>query len=158
MVIVAAVRDGVRVPCRETGWRLRVYTSYGTDSPPTDVELRRVWRLEGRTAVVAFNPSNPSLTSFYWLGDDVLAKLRRPFWQELQARYGNIFYIRDQVGGGGLGWAQQHAAGQLPAGSDLAQHPAGSAGHVPPQFSRTALSEDYSCAGQIAMAAHACCW
>jgi hypothetical protein len=74
-----------------------VYTSYGTDSPPTDTELRQVWRLEGRTVVVAFNPSNPSLTSFYWLGDDVLSMLRRPFWQELQARYGNLFYIREQV-------------------------------------------------------------
>lgn len=32
-------------------------------------------------------------------GDEVLFKLRRPWWSELQGRYGNLFYIRDEVGG-----------------------------------------------------------
>ena len=26
----------------------------------------------------------------------MLAKLHRPFWTELQARYGNLFYVRDE--------------------------------------------------------------
>jgi hypothetical protein len=33
-----------------------------------------------------------------YVGDNVLAKLRRPFWTELESRFGNMFNVREKVG------------------------------------------------------------
>lgn len=43
------------------------------------------------------DPSSPNILSVPFVGDDVLAKLRRPFWTELESRFGNMFYVREQV-------------------------------------------------------------
>lgn len=79
-----------------TGWRLRVFTSYGRDARPSDDTLREVWQPDGRTVIIDFDTSNPNLTKLVHLGDQVLAKLRRPWWAELQSRFGNLFFIREQ--------------------------------------------------------------
>ncbi|KAJ9526893.1 hypothetical protein QJQ45_017728 [Haematococcus lacustris] len=94
-----------------TGWRLRVFTSYGRDARPSDDTLREVWQPDSRTVIIDFDTSNPNLTKLVHLGsllpaagggcgagDQVLAKLRRPWWAELQSRFGNLFFIREQVG------------------------------------------------------------
>lgn len=44
------------------------------------------------------DPSSPNILNVPFIGDDVLAKLRRPFWTELESRFGNMFYVREQVG------------------------------------------------------------
>jgi hypothetical protein len=44
------------------------------------------------------NRSNPNLINALFLGDEVLFKLRRAWWSELQGRYGNLFYIREEGG------------------------------------------------------------
>jgi len=81
---------------QRTGWRVRVFTSYGPDNRPTDTQLRASWAPDKRTAIINFDPSNPNLTNFVHLGDEVLAKLRRPWWYEVQGRYGNMFYVRER--------------------------------------------------------------
>jgi hypothetical protein len=43
------------------------------------------------------DPSSPNILSVPFVGDDVLAKLRRPFWTELESRFGNMFYVREAV-------------------------------------------------------------
>jgi hypothetical protein len=43
------------------------------------------------------DPSSPNILNIPFVGDNVLAKLRRPFWTELQSRYGNLFFVREQV-------------------------------------------------------------
>lgn len=47
--------------------------------------------------VVQVDPSSPNILNVHFVGDNVLAKLHRPFWTELQSRYGNMFYVREQV-------------------------------------------------------------
>ena len=32
------------------------------------------------------------------IGDEIVRKLRRDFWVELEGRYGNLYYIKEQVG------------------------------------------------------------
>ena len=43
------------------------------------------------------DPSSPNILNLSYIGDDVLFKLRRPFLSELQTRFGNMFYVREQV-------------------------------------------------------------
>ena len=49
------------------------------------------------------DPSAPNILNVPFIGDNVLAKLRRPFWTELQSRYGNMFYVRERVSRDGRG-------------------------------------------------------
>lgn len=78
---------------RETGWRVRMLTSYG--AVPAGVEdIRRGWHVDERTAVVFVDPSNPNIMSFNY-GMEVQGVLSRPFFTELQSRYGNLFTVRE---------------------------------------------------------------
>jgi hypothetical protein len=47
------------------------------------------------------DPSSPNILSVPYVGDNVLAKLRRPFWTELESRFGNMFNVREKVGAAG---------------------------------------------------------
>lgn len=49
------------------------------------------------SVVVEYDATAPSLIRFVYLGDEVLLKLRRPWWFELQGRYGNMFFVREEV-------------------------------------------------------------
>ena len=51
--------------------------------------------------VLQFDPSSPNILNLFYVGDEALFKLRRPFWTELQSRFGNMFYVREQVGPAG---------------------------------------------------------
>jgi hypothetical protein len=62
------------------------------------VLCRRTWGLDKNTVLLLFDPSSPNIINPVYIGDAAYAKLRRPFWQELQSRYGNMFYVRDEVG------------------------------------------------------------
>ena len=80
------------------GWKVRVYTGFGgpglksADAPSP----RALWGApDARTLVVVVDPSSPNILNLTYIGDDVLLKLRRPFLQEVQSRFGNIFNVRD---------------------------------------------------------------
>ncbi|CAD7702504.1 unnamed protein product [Ostreobium quekettii] len=79
-----------------TGWRLRLLTAYEGELTLTEDDIRAAWQLDSRTVVVGVDPSSPNIVAFRYLGSDVQQKLRRGFWIELQSRYGNIFYIREE--------------------------------------------------------------
>jgi hypothetical protein len=54
--------------------------------------------MDAKTVLLVFDPSAPNVFGYDFIGDDVLlGPLRRPFWIELQARYGNLFFVRDNV-------------------------------------------------------------
>jgi hypothetical protein len=78
----------------EKGWRVRVLTY--DDSSPTLEEIRGAWKPDKKTVVIRFDPTSPNILAFPYIGDEALAKLRRPFYVELQSRYGNKFFVRDQ--------------------------------------------------------------
>jgi hypothetical protein len=59
---------------------------------------RSIWKVDKDTVVIVFDPSAPNIFGYEYLGDNVLlGPLKRPFWIELQARFGNMFYVRDNV-------------------------------------------------------------
>ncbi|KAG1656458.1 hypothetical protein FOA52_005888 [Chlamydomonas sp. UWO 241] len=80
----------------ETGWRVRVLTYKDPSAAPSQQQLREVWGPDKRTVVVIVDPSSPNILDFSYIGDDAAMKLRRPFWNELQGRFGNMFYVREE--------------------------------------------------------------
>lgn len=86
----------MRRGCRDLGWRVRVLTRYVGQGPDLD-EIRAAWRPDDRTTVVIVDPSSPNILQFN-PGKGVQAKLARPFFVELQSRFGNLFYVREEVG------------------------------------------------------------
>jgi hypothetical protein len=76
---------------REHGWKLRVVTQY--DRTPGKA-VKDFWGLDERSVLLVADPRGGNLLSFN-VGDAVYAKMPRLFWIELQARFGNMFYVRD---------------------------------------------------------------
>lgn len=85
---------------KDTGYKVRVLSRY-TDSQgniPSVEDLRVGWNIkevEGTYVVVFVDPSAPNVLSFKY-GKKVQELLSRPFFTELQSRYGNMFYVRDE--------------------------------------------------------------
>lgn len=75
----------------ETGWKLRVMTQY--DRSP-GVAVREFWDLNDKSILTIADPRGGNLLGFN-VGLDVYEFLPRTFWVELQTRYGNQFYVRD---------------------------------------------------------------
>ena len=79
---------------REKGWRVSVLT-YEQTAPSIEV-IRAAWRPDKRSVIVRYDTSSPNIIAFPYIGDEVLIKLHRPFFVELQSRYGNMFYVREE--------------------------------------------------------------
>jgi len=55
---------------QETGWRLRLYTGYDMGGSPGESKLAgALGKLDPKTVVVAADPSNANLLSYWWVGD-----------------------------------------------------------------------------------------
>ncbi len=78
---------------------MRLLTRYGPSDEPSVEELRKGWSIDERTVVVFVDPTASSIISFPHYGMDVQKVLRRPFFTEVQARFGNLFYVRDMASG-----------------------------------------------------------
>lgn len=85
---------------KDTGFKVRVLSRY-TDSQgniPSVEDLRSGWDIRedvGTYVVVFVDPSAPNVLSFKY-GQKVQQLLSRPFFTELQSRYGNMFFVRDE--------------------------------------------------------------
>ncbi len=75
----------------ETGWRLRVLTQY--DRTPGRA-VKDFWGLDDHSVLLVADPRGGNLLNFS-VGDDLYDLLPRTFWIELQTRYGNQFFVRD---------------------------------------------------------------
>lgn len=75
----------------ETGWKLRVLTQY--DRTPGRA-VKEFWGLDDRSVMLVADPRGGNLLNFS-VGDAVYDLLPRTFWIELQTRYGNQFFVRD---------------------------------------------------------------
>jgi len=82
---------------QKSGWRIRVLTGYEGELSIDEDDVRAAWKPNATSVVVAFDPSSPNIVAFRFIGADVQKKLRRQFWIELQSRFGNIYYVRDEV-------------------------------------------------------------
>jgi hypothetical protein len=77
---------------RRTGWKLRVLTQ--VDQTPGRA-VKGFWGLNDHSVMLVADSRGRNLLNFS-VGDDVYPLLSRNFWIELQARYGNQFYVREQ--------------------------------------------------------------
>lgn len=75
----------------ETGWKLRVLTQY--DRTPGRA-VKRFWGLDDKSVMLVADPRGGNLLNFS-VGDAVYDLMPRTFWIELQTRYGNQFFVRD---------------------------------------------------------------
>lgn len=81
---------------RISGWRIRVLTRFGPQAGPTGKEVKDVWGLDDKTTIVIVDPTSPNILAFN-TGRSVEQMLSRSFFIELQSRYGNKFFVRDEV-------------------------------------------------------------
>lgn len=75
----------------ETGWKLRVLTQY--DRTPGRA-VKEFWGLDDHSVMLVADPRGGNLLNFS-VGDDLFALMPRTFWIELQTRYGNQFFVRE---------------------------------------------------------------
>jgi hypothetical protein len=75
----------------ETGWKLRVLTQY--DRTPGRA-VKEFWGLDDKSMLLIADPRGGNLLGFS-VGDELYQLLPRTFWIELQTRYGNQFFVRD---------------------------------------------------------------
>lgn len=75
----------------ESGWKLRVLTQY--DRTPGRA-VKEYWGLDDHSVLLVADPRGGNLLNFS-VGDALFDLLPRTFWIELQTRYGNQFFVRD---------------------------------------------------------------
>ncbi len=75
----------------ETGWKLRVLTQY--DRTPGRA-VKEFWGLDDHSVMLVADPRGGNLLNFS-VGDDLFELMPRTFWIELQTRFGNQFYVRE---------------------------------------------------------------
>lgn len=75
----------------ETGWKLRVLTQF--DQTPGRA-VKDFWGLDEKSVMLVADPRGGNLLNFS-VGNDVFPLLPRTFWIELQTRFGNQFFVRD---------------------------------------------------------------
>lgn len=75
----------------ETGWKLRVLTQY--ERTP-GLAVKSYWGLDQKSVLLVADPRGGNLLNFN-VGDSLYPLLPRTFWVELQTRYGNQFFVRD---------------------------------------------------------------
>ncbi len=76
---------------QETGWKLRVLTQF--DQTPGRA-VKDFWGLNDKSVLLIADARGGNILNFS-VGDDVYSLLPRTFWIELQTRYGNQFFVRE---------------------------------------------------------------
>ncbi|MCG9890706.1 MAG: TPM domain-containing protein [Thermosynechococcaceae cyanobacterium MS004] len=76
---------------QETGWRLRVLTQFEQTPGRAVIPF---WNLDDKSAVLVADAKGGNILSFA-VGDDFYPLLPRTFWIELQTRFGNQYFVRD---------------------------------------------------------------
>ncbi|ABX08726.1 hypothetical protein [Prochlorococcus marinus] len=74
-----------------TGWKIRVLTQF--ENTPGKA-IKEYWDLDERTLLLVADPRGGNLLNFN-VGDAYFTLMPRTFWVELQTRFGNQFYVRD---------------------------------------------------------------
>jgi energy-converting hydrogenase Eha subunit A len=76
---------------QDTGWKLRVLTQY--DKTPGRAVIN-FWGLDDKSILLVSDARGGNILSFS-VGDAVYELLPRTFWIELQTRFGNLYYVRE---------------------------------------------------------------
>lgn len=76
----------------DTGWKLRVLTQY--DRTPGRAVIK-FWGLDDKSVLLVADSRGGNILSFS-VGDAVYELLPRTFWIELQTRFGNLYFVREE--------------------------------------------------------------
>jgi hypothetical protein len=76
----------------DSGWKLRVLTQY--DRTPGRAVIN-FWGLDDKSILLVADSRGGNILSFS-VGDAVYELLPRTFWIELQARFGNLYFVREE--------------------------------------------------------------
>lgn len=75
----------------DTGWKLRVLTQY--DRTPGRAVIK-YWGLDDKSILLVADGRGGNILAFS-IGDAVYELLPRTFWIELQTRFGNMYFVRE---------------------------------------------------------------
>lgn len=75
----------------ETGWKLRVLTQF--DQTPGRA-VKDYWQLDEKSVLLVADQRGGNILNFN-VGRDLYSFLSRTFWVELQTRYGNQYFVRE---------------------------------------------------------------
>jgi hypothetical protein len=75
----------------ETGWKLRVLTQF--DQTPGSA-VKDFWKLDQKSVLLVADARGGNILNFN-VGDALFKYMPRTFWIELQTRFGNKFFVRD---------------------------------------------------------------
>lgn len=75
----------------ETGWKLRVLTQYDRTPGRAVIDF---WGLDDRSILMVADARGGNILAFS-VGDAAYEFLPRTFWIELQTRFGNLYYVRE---------------------------------------------------------------
>jgi len=75
----------------KTGWKLRILTQYDRSPGRAVVDF---WKLDAKSILLVADARGGNLLAFS-IGDDVYKLMPRTFWIELQSRFGNMYYVRE---------------------------------------------------------------
>ncbi len=76
----------------ETGWKLRVLTQYDRSPGRSFIKF---WGLDDKIVLLVADSRGGNILSFS-VGDAVYELLSRTFWIELQTRFGNLYFVREE--------------------------------------------------------------
>ena len=76
---------------QETGWKLRVLTQF--DATPGRA-VKEFWQLDDKSVMLVADGRGGNILNFS-VGNDVYPLLTRTFWVELQTRFGNQYFVRE---------------------------------------------------------------
>jgi hypothetical protein len=77
---------------QQTGWKLRVLTQYDRSPGRAVIDF---WKLDDKSILLVADGRGGNLLAFS-IGDAVYELLPRTFWIELQARFGNMYFVREK--------------------------------------------------------------
>jgi hypothetical protein len=75
----------------ETGWKLRVLTQF--DRTPGRA-VKDYWQLDDKSVLLVADTRGGNILNFN-VGDAAYKLMPRTFWIELQTRYGNLYFVRE---------------------------------------------------------------
>jgi hypothetical protein len=75
----------------DTGWKLRVLTQFDRTPGRAVIDY---WDLDDKSILVVADGRGGNILAFS-IGDAVYELLPRTFWIEMQARFGNMYYVRE---------------------------------------------------------------
>tara|TARA_Y100001970_G_scaffold213420_1_gene260826 strand:- start:1479 stop:2279 length:801 start_codon:yes stop_codon:yes gene_type:complete len=74
-----------------TGWKIRVLTQYENNP---NLSIKDYWQIDKKTLIILVDPRGGNILNFN-IGESYFELMPRLFWVELQTRFGNQYFVRE---------------------------------------------------------------